>query len=300
MIAAPDHNSPQPGSLITEINVSTSFPGLDRVGNRLARGLCGFFADLGLLGVSGDCGQTSISTFGAMRLDLPVASVFIQFQLDPIRGGAMLIVPRSLISKSVDIFYGGNGETERGDHALTAAEFRFAERMGRVCLPLFESAWSGLAEISATFVAANADAADTAFVSDPDPILLQPLTVGSAQFPAEPIICVYPVSGLRSLPSLMQTERTMPAQLPDPVWRDKLTDAVMKVQLPVRSIFARPEISLARLMTLRAGDIIPVCLPDNLPMTVAGRLFAHGTVGEAGGRAAIRIEKIAEGNQHNE
>ena len=86
----------------------------------------------------------------------------------------------------------------------------------------------------------------------------------------------------------------------DPVWRGKLSDAVMHVQFPVRSIFARPELSAAKLVTLQAGDIIPVCLPSHLPVTVAGRLFAHGTVGEAGGRAAIRIKNIAQGSDQNE
>ena len=77
-----------------------------------------------------------------------------------------------------------------------------------------------------------------------------------------------------------------------PVEFDALIDAVMQVHLPVRSIFARPQVPLAKLLSLRAGDVIPVCLPDFLPVTVAGRQFAHGTVGEAGGRAAIKINSI--------
>ena len=48
----------------------------------------------------------------------------------------------------------------------------------------------------------------------------------------------------------------------------------------------------ADLLALRPGDVIPISLPQHIPLTVAGRLFAHGTLGEADGRAAIRISRI--------
>ena len=46
---------------------------------------------------------------------------------------------------------------------------------------------------------------------------------------------------------------------------------------------------------LAPGDFIPVCLPTRVPVTVAGRLLAHGTIGEANGRAAIKIDKLEHG-----
>ena len=59
---------------------------------------------------------------------------------------------------------------------------------------------------------------------------------------------------------------------------------------------ASEELPLGRLLNLKAGDVIPICLPSHIPVTVAGRLFAQGTVGEANGRAAICIEKIEQGS----
>ena len=74
----------------------------------------------------------------------------------------------------------------------------------------------------------------------------------------------------------------------DPDARDRMIAALMQVCLPVRSVFVRPEMPIARLLALRPGDVIPISLPQHIPLTVAGRLFAHGTLGEADGRAAIR------------
>ena len=55
-------------------------------------------------------------------------------------------------------------------------------------------------------------------------------------------------------------------------------------------------IQLAMELTLQPGDIIPVCLPNLVPVTVAGRVFARGSVGESNGRTAIKIERIEEGS----
>ena len=81
----------------------------------------------------------------------------------------------------------------------------------------------------------------------------------------------------------------------DPAWTATLNSALKTVRLPVRSVLARPEISLVKLLSLEVGDIIPLTIPRNVPVTVAGRSFASGGIGESNGNAAIMIERIEEG-----
>ena len=83
---------------------------------------------------------------------------------------------------------------------------------------------------------------------------------------------------------------------------DLLHDALVAlrdVRLPVRSVLARPEISLVKLLSLEVGDIISLTIPRNVPVTVAGRNFAYGSIGEANGNAAIMIERIEEGSDND-
>jgi flagellar motor switch protein FliM len=55
---------------------------------------------------------------------------------------------------------------------------------------------------------------------------------------------------------------------------------------------------LVKLLGLEVGDIIPLTIPRNVPITVAGRNFATGSIGEANGNAAIMIEAIEKGPDH--
>jgi flagellar motor switch protein FliM len=60
-------------------------------------------------------------------------------------------------------------------------------------------------------------------------------------------------------------------------------------------VLARPNLSLAELMQLKAGDVIPVNIARSLPLIVGDRIVAHGTIGEQEGRAAFQIEKLVQG-----
>jgi flagellar motor switch protein FliM len=71
------------------------------------------------------------------------------------------------------------------------------------------------------------------------------------------------------------------------------------VRLEARSVLARPNISVAELLQLKPGDVIPISVPALVPLLVAGRPVALGKIGDQDGRAALKIEKV-EGGFHNE
>src|SRR3546814_13124785 len=68
------------------------------------------------------------------------------------------------------------------------------------------------------------------------------------------------------------------------------SDLVMTVKFPVRSVLAEPVISLARLMELKEGDVIPISFGPEVPVMIGTDRFGPGTVGPSNGRAAIRLK----------
>jgi flagellar motor switch protein FliM len=76
-----------------------------------------------------------------------------------------------------------------------------------------------------------------------------------------------------------------------------MQSATLRVPLPARAILTQTEVPVSRLLSLRPGDILPVMLPADVPLLVAGHLFARGTIGEANGRSALKIENM-EGSDH--
>lgn len=83
----------------------------------------------------------------------------------------------------------------------------------------------------------------------------------------------------------------------DAQWKRALAQAAEEIRLPLRTVVARPELPLSRILALKPGDVIPLVLPAQVPVTASGLLIGHAVVGDTGGRASIRFESLVE-NTH--
>lgn len=75
-------------------------------------------------------------------------------------------------------------------------------------------------------------------------------------------------------------------------WRSELARRAGEIAMPARSVIARPLMSMQQLMALRPGDVIPIAMPRRVPLLVADRRVATGTIGERDGRVAFMIDQL--------
>jgi flagellar motor switch protein FliM len=286
-------------SLIREDDPAPAFPGLDRIGHRISNGMKDAFAGLGVADAIVAQAGLEITSFAKWRQDHSDLQALCRFQLKPLKGSALLTMPARAVHHMVDSFYGGAGDLAKEKAAFSPSELRYVSRIGNACLPILRTAWTDTLDIQPTLAEVLTDAGRIALAKEKDLVVVQSFAVNAARIVPFALEFVYLVASLKSVPSLIALPQDEDATV-DPVWAERLSDAVMQVRLPMRSIFARPEMPLSRLLTLQPGDVIPVCLPNHIPVTVAGRLFAQGSVGESSGRAAIRIEKLEQGFMNHE
>ncbi len=272
------------------------FPGMIPVGERFAQRLRDVIAGSGCNDAIVTSGTGEIKAFADWRRVQDPFTALCRYLLKPLKGAVLLSIPPAFITQLVDMFYGGTGATRQGRTTFTAAEHLFLERIADQCLSVFAHAWAGCVDIGEAQVAIETDSTKAVLVKDSDPVLVQTFTISGGALTQAYFHCVYPVASLRGIASLSQDPRPQDEEAIDPLWREAIRHAVLQAYLPMRSIFARPDIPVHQLLTLKPGDVIPITLPKHLPVTIAGRLFAHGSVGESSGRAAIQIEKIEQGN----
>lgn len=75
-------------------------------------------------------------------------------------------------------------------------------------------------------------------------------------------------------------------------WQSALARRAGDIAMPARSVIARPLLSMQQLMALRPGDVIPIGMPRAVPLLVADRRVATGTIGERDGRVAFMIDQL--------
>ncbi|NIJ39544.1 flagellar motor switch protein FliM [Sphingopyxis panaciterrae] len=274
-----------------------AFPALDAVAARFARSLRDLLRALGAPAIQVERAGAEQLGFAAWCAEAAPA-IFWRYHAPPLKGPMLLAAPRPLILQLVDIFYGGKGQLAAEREELTDAEERFAARIGRDMGLQLAAAWSDKLPIAPELDCVTTDPAKLAAVRADDDMLVQRFVLRSAPFEGRTIACAYPVAALRGIAGAEAAGDTREPDT-DPAWTGALNKALRDVRLPVRSVLARPEISLVKLLALEVGDIIPLVMPRHVPVTVAGRNFAFGSIGEANGNAAIMIEQIEEGPDHD-
>lgn len=286
----------KPASLFRIGEEASAFPGLDRVGAQFALGLADVIGANGGAGTKVRCGETVITTFEEWRDRSGEPNAICRYRMAPLKGGMLLSVPQPYINQLVDRFYGGDGTVLAARLELSPAEERFFGRLGELIAPMLAAAWAEMISIDPAVAKLDHSGSVPTLVPGTRQVAVQRFTAESVEGRQVVIDLVYPLSLLRTVPQLVAAPESEEAPQVDPVWQSRLSDAVMQVRLPVRTVFARPELPLAQLLTLQPGDIIPVCLPNHVPVTIAGRIFARGSVGDSNGRTAIKIERIEEGS----
>ena len=224
-------------------------------------------------------------------------AIFWRYHAPPLKGPVLLAAPRPLLLQLVDIFYGGKGALSAEREELTDAEDRFAARLGRDMGLQLAAAWGDKLSLEPELDCVTCDPAKLAAVRADDELFVQRFVLRGAPFEGRTIACAYPLAALRGVAGAEPAPELPGAA--NPVWAGALNKALREVRLPVRSVLARPEISLVKLLALEVGDIIPLGMPRHVPVTVAGRSFAVGSIGEANGNAAIMIEQIEKGPNHD-
>ncbi len=261
---------------------------LNIVTDRMVDDVTAAFAAMGLtVAVTPERSETI--RFGEWRSALPPLCAIAVCRMPPLKGQILISVPPALVGRLTDIFFGGDGDNAADRAAFTATEQRVFLRLADLLADAHSRAWPGPAtpEIAAVETVRN----NLRMARDGDPAILQSLTLQRGKTLLGRIDFVHAAPQLRGMFGTEEGGVNEPAS---PAWRQQLQSAMLNVHLPVRSVIARPEISLETLFRLSPGDIIPIILPPTVPVIASGRVLARGSIGEANGRAAIKIEQLEE------
>jgi flagellar motor switch protein FliM len=273
-----------PVTLVAPVVDSPAWPGLDRVGTRLARGVAEFLT--GLMAVPASVASSPVR----MEESEPVeGAAFRHLRIAPLNGVITVAIDRAAIMRLVDVYYGGDGSGQGSRKSLSPAEDRFFSRIARALCDVIPTAWMPFGTITAGVEDEGSASAA--------PVAVQVLTVSWPDWPAFDIECRYPVAMLQAVPELCSAASQQGGDgFADHNWQARLMEGALNIPMPVRAIFAEPDLPIARLMNLRAGEIIPICLPSQIELRVAGLTYARGSVGESNGRAAVKIEHFQRSN----
>jgi flagellar motor switch protein FliM len=266
---------------------------LQHLSARLARSLRGVFEPLLRHEVRIWAEPLVVQRFADYRSERPDGLTgWVPLAMNPGAGQAVMVVDGKFALELLDIFFGGTGgtPTDVPSEFSPAAEALLVRMAAMVSVPM-TAAWEPLAKVSFAPGRVEANAAMVTGVDGDDPMVVTRFGIGKGHGKPAFIDIVYPVSALKPYTPTL-TGKVLGAA-PDPAWQNGLARAAMTVTFPVRSVLAEPVITLARLMELKEGDVIPISISADVPVMVANDRLGTGTVGTSNGRAAIKLNTFA-------
>lgn len=270
-----------------------AIPALDRLNERMIKKLRDVIEPFARVKPRVSTVPTEIRAFGDWRAEQNEFVSLSLYNFRPLKGAILLRIEPEFISRLVDAFYGGNGTApSRRAREFTATEESLLGRLAEAMTGILAEVWQEIVPVRQQLKARETNVGFVDLAGPDEAVAITRFEVAPWSGAASAIEFIYPVAALRAVePELAARAHDEPgARTGD--WRARLGAAVGEVRIDARTVLARPELSLSELMQLREGDIIPVSLTRLVPLIVAGRRVALGSVGEKDGKAALKIEKM--------
>ncbi len=215
------------------------------------------------------------------------------FRVRPVKGMMMIAIDPAFITNMVDAFYGGTGNglaTKGGE--FTPSEQRLRSRLADAIAGVLTKCWGDTYPLQFEFSTHETNADFANMVRPDEAVVVQSFTIKPGMSRSTRIEILYPLSMLQPIEDEIAARSQAGIGGDDGEWKGRLASALDNVALPVRSVLARPEMTVAQLLALKPGDVIPITLSQTVPLLVGNRRFAEGTIGEQDGRAAMMIESL--------
>jgi len=267
--------------------------GLERMGDKIARALRPAIEPIARARISVNAEPLELRPYQEWQDEQPEFSALTLYRLRPLKGGMLIQLDANFIATLVEIFYGGapGASVKRKPGDFTASEELLLNRLLEKISTILAGHWNDVTPIELAFGARETNATLVPFLRGDEAVVVQKFTIGAGVSPTV-ISVLYPLTMLRPIEEKLEARVQDEDLAASADWRWRLGEALSQVSLPVRSVLARPEISVAELLALKPGDVIPINIQPRTPLLAGARRIADGVIGEQDGRAALMIEKV--------
>lgn len=218
------------------------------------------------------------------------------FRIRPTKGTLMISIEPAFISNMVDAFYGGtSGGIASKSGEFTPSEERLLNRLTKGITDILVRSWGEFYPLHFEPVAHETNPIFANMMRGDEGVVVQKFTIKPGITRSTRVEILYPLSMLQPIEDDLTSRIHRDSESDSSEWRGKLAAALENISLPVRSVLARPEMTVAQLLALKPGDVIPINLSSTVPLLVGNHRFAEGTIGEQEGRAAMMIDTIGKG-----
>lgn len=236
-------------------------------------------------------GGIQIQKFGEYVHTLYVPTSLNMVKFRPLRGTGLIILDAKLVFKLVDNFFGGDGRHAKIEgREFTPTELRVVQMVVEQAFVDLREAWKAVQPIEFEYLNSEVNPAMANIVSPSEVVVVSSFQVeldggGGELHITMPYAMIEPIREM--LDAGFQTDISER----DERWVRSLRADVMQARVNLNCTLVERQITLRDIVDLRAGDVIPVELPQEHVLTANGVPMFHVTLGRAREHLAFQVTR---------
>jgi flagellar motor switch protein FliM len=224
-----------------------------------------------------------------------VPSSLSLFKMDPLHGTGVVMMDPKLVFILVDNFFGGDGSIHAKieGREFTHTELRVIEKVVHMCFDDLVKAWQPVMTVNYTYHNHEVNPHMANIVSPTEVIVVSSFHI-ELEGGGGDIHVVYPYSMIEPIRTILDAGVQSDRGDIDERWGVLLKEELLHAKVSIRSLFTQKTLKISDLLNFKAGDIIPIEMPDQVVLLAENLLIMRGQYGSHQGNAAVKIEDIVE------
>ena len=211
----------------------------------------------------------------------------------PLRGTSLFVFDPNLVFLVVDNMFGGDGRfhTRVEGRDFTPTEQRIIRGLLNVVFNEYSRSWKPVYDISFEYIRSEMNS-QFANIATPSEIVIS--TTFSLEFggtAADMHIC-FPYSMVEPIRDLLYSSMQSDQLSTDQRWIVMLRRQLKDAEVEIAAQLATTTVSLGYILKMKAGDIIPLSIPDKIIAKVDNIPLMECHYGQQGGQYALKIERF--------
>jgi flagellar motor switch protein FliM len=212
-------------------------------------------------------------------------------RIHPLRGTALILLEPRLVFAIVDNFFGGNGRHAKIEgRDFTATESRVIHMVLKTAFKDLREAWSHVADIEVEYIQSELNPAFANIVSPSEVVVVTSFHV-ELEGGGGDVHVTLPYAMIEPLREQLDSGMTSDRIEHDERWAHCLKEEIDDAEVEISTVLGRSQISLAGLLNLKPGDIVPCDFSGKVTVLAESVPVFRGSFGVSRGLQAVKVEE---------
>jgi flagellar motor switch protein FliM len=303
-----DDHAPEDQSGIRPYNLATQerivrgrMPTLEIINERFARllriGLFNFLHRSAEVSI----GPVRVSKYSEFIRNLVVPTNLNLVHMKPLRGTALMVFDPNLVFLLVDNLFGGDGRfhTRVEGRDFTLTEQRIIQRILGIVFDTYSKSWEPVYPVEFEFIRSEMNTQFANIATPNEVVVSTTFTIELGPVSGEMHFCT-PYSMIEPIRDILTSSLQGETLEVDKRWIRLMTQQIQTAEVELVANMGTARVKLSDILNMKAGDIIPIAVPDTVAAEVDGVPVMECSYGKFNGQYALRVEKLLTHSSTNE